>query len=129
MKRFLALSVALFAAVSVLVQPVAATALPGGKANYVMSLGLLKAGSSGDNWVRLGTYRFGVDGAVPGGGINASRSPCYRGNSHVYPLLQIIDDNGGWRGWVGVEAAFYPYNDVADPRSRDMLSVFRVAKT
>ncbi|MEV0828527.1 hypothetical protein [Nonomuraea rubra] len=55
------------------------------------------------------------------------KAPCPRGNSHVYPLLQIIDDNGGWRGWVGVEAAFYPYQDMADPRSHDMLSVFRVA--
>lgn len=57
----------------------------------------------------------------------AKDSPCYKGNSHVYPLLQVIDDNGGWRGWVGVEAAFYPYDD-PDARSKDMLSVFRVAE-
>jgi hypothetical protein len=58
----------------------------------------------------------------------AKGSECYKGNSHVYPLLQIIDDNGGWRGWVGVEASFYPYTDQADPRSHDMLSVFRVTE-
>ncbi|GAA4952101.1 hypothetical protein HD597_005375 [Nonomuraea thailandensis] len=57
----------------------------------------------------------------------SEKAPCPRGNSHVHPLLQIIDGNGGWRGWVGVEAAFYPSNDMADPRSHDMLSVLRVA--
>lgn len=57
----------------------------------------------------------------------AKGSACYQGNSHVYPLLQVIDDNGGWRGWVGVEASFYPYAE-SDARSRDMLSVFRVAE-
>jgi hypothetical protein len=57
----------------------------------------------------------------------AKTSPCYVGNSHVYPLLQAIDDRGNWRGWVGVEAAFYPYTD-GIPRKADMLSVFRVAE-
>lgn len=52
---------------------------------------------------------------------------CYTGNSHVKPMLQIIDDNGGFRGWVGVEASFYPYGG-ANPRSNDMLAVFRVAE-
>ncbi|MGX1933441.1 hypothetical protein [Microbacterium resistens] len=28
---------------------------------------------------------------------------CYSGNSHTKPLLQIIDDDNAWRGWVGVE--------------------------
>lgn len=58
----------------------------------------------------------------------AKGNRCYQGNSHVYPFLQIIDDRGGWRGWVGVEASFYPYTDVADPRRNDMLSVFRVTE-
>ncbi|MFD0478374.1 hypothetical protein ACFQ0B_66955 [Nonomuraea thailandensis] len=58
----------------------------------------------------------------------AKGSQCHKGNSHVYPLLQVIDDQGGWRGWVGVEASFYPYTDVTDPRRNDMLSVFRVAE-
>ena len=30
---------------------------------------------------------------------------CYTGNSHVRPMLQIIDDDGEWHGWVGVEAS------------------------
>ncbi|MET9431387.1 hypothetical protein [Streptomyces sp. NPDC003036] len=50
---------------------------------------------------------------------------CYTGNSHVKPILQIIDDAGTFRGWVGVEASFYPFAD-ADPRSHDMLGVFRL---
>ncbi|WP_049567568.1 hypothetical protein [Nonomuraea sp. SBT364] len=58
----------------------------------------------------------------------AKGGQCHKGNSHVYPLLQVIDDKGRWRGWVGVEASFYPYTDVADPRRHDMLSVFRVAE-
>lgn len=28
---------------------------------------------------------------------------CYTGNSHIRPLLQVIDDGGDFRGWVGVE--------------------------
>lgn len=31
---------------------------------------------------------------------------CYTGNSHVKPLMQIIDDRGAFRGWVGAEASF-----------------------
>ena len=50
---------------------------------------------------------------------------CYPGNSHVKPLMQIIDDGGAFRGWVGVEASFYPYSK-ADPREADMLSVIRI---
>lgn len=30
---------------------------------------------------------------------------CYTGNSHVKPMLQIIDSDGGFHGWVGVEAS------------------------
>lgn len=30
---------------------------------------------------------------------------CYRGNSHVKPMLQIIDSDGGFHGWVAVEAS------------------------
>lgn len=49
--------------------------------------------------------------------------PCYTGNSHVKPLLQILDDNGTFRGWVGVEGSFST-NGV---RSSDMLAVFAQA--
>ena len=34
-----------------------------------------------------------------------SRRVCYTGNSHVRPMMQIIDDDGEWHGWVGVEAS------------------------
>jgi hypothetical protein len=30
---------------------------------------------------------------------------CYIGNSHVRPLLQVIDDSGGFQGWVGAEVS------------------------
>jgi hypothetical protein len=48
---------------------------------------------------------------------------CYTGNSHVKPMMQIIDDDGAFHGWVGAEASFAPNG----PRSSDMLSVFRLA--
>ncbi|MFI7448525.1 hypothetical protein ACIBQX_13600 [Nonomuraea sp. NPDC049714] len=54
------------------------------------------------------------------------KEACYGGNSHVKPMMQIIDDDSGFRGWVGVEASFYPFHDIPDPRESDMLSVFRV---
>jgi hypothetical protein len=47
---------------------------------------------------------------------------CYTGNSHVKPMLQIIDDNGNFHGWVGAEASFYP----TSLRSSDMLATFRM---
>ena len=40
-------------------------------------------------------------------------------------MLQILDDRGQWRGWVGVEASFYARRP-AEPRAQDMLQVFRV---
>ncbi|MGW6455171.1 hypothetical protein ACWF94_04465 [Streptomyces sp. NPDC055078] len=50
---------------------------------------------------------------------------CYTGNSHVKPMMQIIDDNGNFHGWVGAEASFYP-SSAGDPRHHDMLSAFRI---
>lgn len=32
---------------------------------------------------------------------------CYNGNYHIRPMLQIIDDDGLFHGWVGVEASLY----------------------
>lgn len=54
------------ACIAVILGPIApaAQALPGGKANYVVSFGLLRQGTSGDDWVRLGTYQLGTDGRV-----------------------------------------------------------------
>ncbi|MGV9304186.1 MULTISPECIES: hypothetical protein [unclassified Nonomuraea] len=46
---------------------------------------------------------------------------CYTGNSHVKPLMQIIDDKGAFRGWVGAEASFS-----TGSRGADMLAVFRI---
>ncbi|WP_043630884.1 hypothetical protein [Nonomuraea candida] len=58
-------------------------------------------------------------------GVKAGTGPdsvlCYSGNSHVKPMLQIIDDTGAFRGWVGVEASFSP----SGGRTDDMLAVFR----
>ncbi len=51
---------------------------------------------------------------------------CYTGNSHVKPLLQILDDAGSFRGWVGVEASFYP-SAAEDPRAKDQIGVFQLA--
>lgn len=50
---------------------------------------------------------------------------CYARNSHVRPMLQILDDDARFRGWVGVEASFNPVNP--DPRAGDMLWAFRVS--
>lgn len=30
---------------------------------------------------------------------------CYSKNSHIKPMLQVIDDDGGFHGWVGVEVS------------------------
>lgn len=48
---------------------------------------------------------------------------CYDGNSHVKPLLQIIDDDGNFHGWVGAEASF----TIGDNRQGDFLATFRLA--
>jgi hypothetical protein len=54
---------------------------------------------------------------------------CYAGNSHVKPLLQIIDDDHRFRGYVGAEASFHPSARAEDdPRKHDMLGVFRFAE-
>ena len=54
---------------------------------------------------------------------NGDDETCYKRNSHVKPMLQILDDDGQFHGWVGTEASF----DVSNTRSKDMLSTFRVA--
>lgn len=50
---------------------------------------------------------------------------CYDGNSHVKPMYQVIDDDGGFHGWVGAEASFYN-SASSNPRLSDQLSVFRM---
>ncbi|MGW4794968.1 hypothetical protein ACWEPC_21410 [Nonomuraea sp. NPDC004297] len=50
------------------------------------------------------------------------REFCYTGNSHVKPLMQIIDDSGAFRGWVGAEASF----STGSSRTADMMAVLRI---
>ncbi|MET9683275.1 hypothetical protein [Streptomyces coeruleorubidus] len=57
---------------------------------------------------------------------------CYSRNSHVQPMLQVLDDDGVFRGWVGVEASFYnsparknPDGSIEDRTLSDSLAVFR----
>lgn len=57
---------------------------------------------------------------------SAHGSLCHSGNSHVKPLLQVLDDDGDFRGWVGVEASFYPYDSEAAARPQHMLGVLRL---
>lgn len=42
---------------------------------------------------------------------DARGETCYTGNSHIRPLLQVIDDGGDFRGWVGVE----PFANASSP--------------
>lgn len=48
---------------------------------------------------------------------------CYTGNSHVKPMLQIIDSDGRFHGWVGVEAS--PNETVPDQKAT--LGIFHAA--
>ncbi|MGW0519721.1 hypothetical protein [Crossiella sp. NPDC003009] len=36
--------------------------------------------------------------------VQGGSTPCYTGGSHRKPQLQVIDDAGKFRGWVGIEA-------------------------
>lgn len=51
---------------------------------------------------------------------------CYTANSHLKPLLQILDDNGNFAGYVGVEVSFSM--DSKNPRASDMLGLIRIAE-
>ncbi|WP_159029712.1 hypothetical protein [Streptomyces marincola] len=51
---------------------------------------------------------------------------CYTGNSHVKPMIQIIDDDGTFHGWVGVEASLNQ-TVPAEGRLGDDIGVFRIA--
>lgn len=50
---------------------------------------------------------------------------CYEGNSHVKPMMQAVDSNGNWVGWIGVEASFYPK---AGNPGGDMLGLFAIGE-
>lgn len=49
--------------------------------------------------------------------------PCYSGGSHVQPLLQVLDDDGVFRGWIGVEASFYNRKPNLGSSRHDLLAV------
>jgi hypothetical protein len=51
---------------------------------------------------------------------------CYTGNSHVKPLLQIIDNDGVFHGWVGVEASIN-HSVPAQGTSADDVGVLKIA--
>lgn len=49
---------------------------------------------------------------------------CYTGNSHVKPMVQVVDDNGEFHGWVGVEGSL---NQTTDQGAlADDIGVFRI---
>lgn len=52
---------------------------------------------------------------------------CYKLNSHVKPLIQVIDDAGRFRGWVGAETAYYTLHDGQSDGSptQDTLNVIK----
>lgn len=52
---------------------------------------------------------------------------CYTGNSHVKPMLQIVDEDGTFHGWVGVEASLNQ-TVPAQGTSADDIGVFRIAE-
>ncbi|MET7333555.1 hypothetical protein [Nonomuraea sp. NPDC005650] len=52
---------------------------------------------------------------------------CYTGNSHVKPMLQIIDNSGGFHGWVAVEASLNQ-SSPAQGTSADDIGVFELSE-
>ncbi|TDD94638.1 hypothetical protein [Actinomadura rubrisoli] len=55
---------------------------------------------------------------------DALEQGCYTGNSHVKPMIQVVDDHGRFRGWVGVEASLN--QTTAAGRNDDDIGVFRI---
>ncbi|MFC4909505.1 hypothetical protein [Actinomadura gamaensis] len=55
---------------------------------------------------------------------DARNETCYTGNSHVKPMIQVVDDNGAFRGWVGVEVSL---NETTPAGAYDDdIGVFRI---
>jgi hypothetical protein len=50
-------------------------------------------------------------------------STCYHGGSHAYPMAQVIDDNGMFYGWVGIE-----HQDDSGGDENDDLLVIRYVR-
>ncbi|WP_131741001.1 hypothetical protein [Actinomadura roseirufa] len=49
---------------------------------------------------------------------------CYTGNSHVKPMIQVVDDLGRFHGWVGVEASLNQTTTAGV--NDDDIGVFRI---
>jgi hypothetical protein len=45
----------------------------------------------------------------------AQKLPCYKANSHPRPLLQVVDDDGVFQGWVGIEAFTHVHSTTLQP--------------
>ncbi|BCJ34173.1 hypothetical protein Athai_16760 [Actinocatenispora thailandica] len=56
------------------------------------------------------------------------KQSCYQLNSHVKPSLQVIDDSGRFRGWVGAETSFMTKaaNQSTGPAIDDTLAIFKI---
>jgi hypothetical protein len=90
--------------------------------------------SCGDAWPTKDRIRYFAD--VTGGRRNtewfwckclAQGTACYKSNSHVRPLLQIVDDQGTFQGWVGVEASTAVGTKTQPPKVEDgHFSVFEL---
>lgn len=50
---------------------------------------------------------------------------CYQGNSHVKPMLQIIDNDGAFHGWVAVEASLSQTSSGTDS---DDVGIFELSE-
>ncbi|WP_165912873.1 hypothetical protein [Tamaricihabitans halophyticus] len=50
---------------------------------------------------------------------------CYTGNSHVKPMLQIIDSDGGFHGWVAAEASI---SETSSSTDDDDIGVFEISE-
>jgi hypothetical protein len=57
-----------------------------------------------------------------------SYEACYLANSHVKPLLQVIDDDGGFQGWVGVEVSPDRNNDGVRDLAGELYASFAMVK-
>jgi hypothetical protein len=56
-----------------------------------------------------------------------SYDQCYLGNSHVRSMLQVIDDNGAFQGWVVAEVSPYRGNGPRNEKSEFYASFAMVA--
>lgn len=57
----------------------------------------------------------------------AGGKQCYGGNSHVKPMLQIIDSDGGFHGWVAVEASISQTSPEQGANADD-IGVFQISE-